>query len=105
MYKEDTFSHITIILMIALFSILLSFGLMSALSAVSNDAIISVSAGLLIVSFLVSFLAFRETIGVMLMTFVITLILSSVLLRNINYGLFASAVILVILVMANIFKH
>ncbi len=105
MYKEDTFSHITIILMIALFSILLSFGLMNVLSTISSDAVISISAGLLIVSFLVSSLAFRETIGIMLMTFVIALILSSVLLRNINYGLFASAVMLVILVLANIFKH
>lgn len=105
MYKEDALSHMIIVLMVVLFSVLLSFGMMNLLSSLTKDALVNISAGILIASFIVSFFAFRETTGILLMVLVLSLVLSSILLTNVVYGLFISSIVVMLIVLMNILKH
>ncbi|MBI2075781.1 MAG: hypothetical protein HYT72_00845 [Candidatus Aenigmarchaeota archaeon] len=69
------------------------------------DVVLSVSAGLIILSLVTTVLAFEETIGITLMVFVFSLVFLSVVLGSITIGLFLSSIALAAFVLINVLTH
>lgn len=67
-----------------------------------KNAMISVSIGLIITSFVIIFLLFSEITGISLLTFVLVFGLVVLLVNSIVLGLFISSVILAAFVLLNV---